>query len=335
MSEPTNHLTPWDNETSLFDNPNARCELTLDGATRAVSIIVWEGYCYLEVDDLKGLWAITQPYDQTDMVGFIQKQVDAGKVGRVECFNHGFSNFDPATRSFTASHHEEPLIIIGMMAIVRFDNSALVRILDMPLVVETPAFGNGDRRHRRGLPVTKANRPSIWHPERKLVGKQQIGNAARALIYQPLPEAELVVGRTRLISELVELLESLFICASVNYSWYGYSGSYSFPWPAIRGNMSWPHELRSRIDLTHFLYLLWNYDHYNVNSWIPAKQQPNPAISNRRYDWQRAGEKIPLSIPIHPVVTSHQKIEASLTVYNWFKDKTSERELKKLLPESL
>ncbi len=328
-------IPPWYKETKVFQQPGARCELVLDGQPYYASIAVWDGYCYFQVDSLSGLWAITRPYDNTDLTQFVTSHIEAGEVGKVYTFSHGFSNLDPVTQKYTASHREEPLTVLNLVAIIRFDNSALVRETRDSLFVETPPFDNGDRRKKRKLPQTKAYRPSLWHPSREMVGRKQIGRAARELVFQKIPEAELLRGKTGSISELIVLLEALWLCGSVSYrhgsGYWNTPDYYHFEWRHYDGRFS--RNLNARIDIVPFLQILRDYYSFELESWIPAKHIGSSSITNKRYEWELATPNSTLKVRFRTAPTAHERLEAALLLENFFKGKVSDKQLEELLGE--
>jgi hypothetical protein len=341
MSDNIDSIPPWHSGTELFEQPDARCELVLDGQNRSVSVALWEGYCYLKVDGLEGLWAITRPYDQTDLAQFVAKQIEAGEVGKVYEFSYTFSNLDPITNCYTVTHQKEPLMRLDLVAIIRSDNSALVRETYAPHFVETSPFMNGDRREKLKLPPTKANRPSLWSSKRKLVGRCQIGRMARGLVFRTIPEEELVKGKTGSMLELAVLLEALWLYGSIlrDFSFYQSVPSlgidyYPLHWPYGRSRLGIPHDLHYKLDVSGFFQILWDHYHFEKGCWIPAKHTRAATATNKRYDWEIAGHSPTLTLAINANPTAHERLEAALVLEDFFKDKVSDDELNQLLGEN-
>jgi len=334
MTEPNGIIPPWHSATKLFEYPAAKCELILDGYNQLVSIVLWEGYCYLKLADLQGLWGITQPYDGSDLVQFVAAQIEAGEVGRVWDFSYTLPAPPvPTSRWSHQVEHVPDSHLFRLVAIVRFDNSALVREWQQGPFLPTPAFSKPPRAKRK---ISKANPPSIWLAGRKLVGRQQIGSEVSGVLYRAKPtdeisQNELFNWKQGSLPELIDLLQALCICAYVDSRHVVSPQYHTFSWPLQRGKLNYyPPYYRPQIGLNPFLRLLWDEHHFDSSNWVPANGIHYAVCRKTRQYWKRPMANTSLVVPMPQALTSHQRLEAALTIGDWFQGKISKELLDEL-----
>ncbi len=325
-------MPPWNLETELFEQPDATCELFLDGQKRSVSVALWEGYCYLQVADLNGLWAITRPYDDTNLAQFVAEQIQYGEVGKVWTFESRLMNFDYITQEYIDTDGALPIIsasLVPLVAIVRNDNSALVRIEDQPKFVETePPYRKKKRRLRAQI-------PSIWHPARKFIEQRHIAKLAQLAFYPPLPKEALFTWEKGSLPEAVLLLETLYRFAFEKKQQLYMTRFVDFHWPLERENLVFPAYMHPKMEMIRFLQIIWDNHHCGPKDWLPNRSYPYSLVSNKRTDWDKANSVQNLALRREVPMTAHEQIEAAMALHDLFKDKISDEEINELLRETV
>ncbi|RYZ79338.1 MAG: hypothetical protein EOP04_27940, partial [Proteobacteria bacterium] len=329
MINPTTPLPPWNNQTELFDHPIVNCELVLDGQNRMVSMVLWENYCYLKVEGLNGLWGITRPYDGSDVAKFASESIEQGEVGRVWTFSYAFLNIDYITQPYLASSGKLPpskFPSVRLVAIVRFNNSALVRQASTGPFYETPPLIIERKRGGKN----KANIPSIWSPARQLIGHKHIGSLARSVSHPPVTPAELFTWKNGSLPEAVTLLEALYFFASEDRIRYRSGDPIQLHWPLLREHLVFS-AYGNQKNLTNFLQVIWEQHHFDTNHWLPANDFHYSAVTNKRNEWRKATENRHLTLRRNIFATAHEQMEAALMLHDFFNGKVSDEELNELL----